>query len=133
MVTDFEQVAEACSRASDADTMPFSQIIAKLQEAGVERYLADLSRSAKTYYLPDGRSCVVGGKPHGRVAAARFDAAGVEAAVRASQARAITYAQFCEAVAASGCVGYIVSLAGRRAVYFGRSGETHVELFPPAP
>lgn len=31
-----------------------------------------------------------------------------------------------------GCVGYHVSLAGRRAVYYGRSGETHVEQFPPA-
>ena len=35
-----------------------------------------------------------------------------------------------EKVLAAGCVGYIVSIVGRRAVYFGRSAETHVELFP---
>ena len=30
----------------------------------------------------------------------------------------------------AGCAGYLVSFPGRRAVYFGRTGETHVELFP---
>jgi hypothetical protein len=32
---------------------------------------------------------------------------------------------------AAGCVGYFVQIAGRRTLYFGRNGETHVELFPP--
>ncbi len=30
----------------------------------------------------------------------------------------------------AGCAGYFVSLIGRRAVYFGRTAETHVEPFP---
>jgi hypothetical protein len=29
-------------------------------------------------------------------------------------------------------MAYIVSIAGRRAVYLGRSGEAHVEMFPRA-
>jgi len=33
---------------------------------------------------------------------------------------------------AAGCVGYFVQIAGRRALYFGRNGESHVELFPSA-
>ena len=31
---------------------------------------------------------------------------------------------------AGGCVGYMVWLAGRHVTYYGRRGETHVELFP---
>lgn len=133
MSTSFEAVAEACTRGSDAGTLTFPQVVGRLMQAGVERYLADLTRGQKTYYLPDGQSCVVEAAPLGRTAAEAFDPARIEAAIRASQARAITYAEFCEAVAAAGCVGYVVSLAGRRAVYFGRTGETHVEPFPPAP
>lgn len=37
---------------------------------------------------------------------------------------------FCRKVAAAGCAGYVVSFPGRRAVYMGRTGETHVETFP---
>jgi uncharacterized protein YbcV (DUF1398 family) len=32
----------------------------------------------------------------------------------------------------AGCVSYFVSLAGRRAVYYGRTGDEHVEWFPGA-
>ena len=133
MTTSFEQVAEACTFASDAGTLTFPQVVGKLMEVGVERYLADLTRGQKSYYLANGQSHVVASAPLGALAAEQFDAAGIEAAIRASQARAMTYAQFCEAIAAAGCVGYVVSLAGRRAVYFGRTGETHVEPFPRAP
>ena len=41
-----------------------------------------------------------------------------------------TDAGFCAKVMAAGCAGYIVSFSGRRAVYFGRTAETHVEYFP---
>jgi uncharacterized protein YbcV (DUF1398 family) len=129
----FEQVAEACTRGSDAGTLTFPQVVCKLMQAGVERYLADLTRGQKTYYQPSGAFHVVASASLGGRAAERFNTAGVEAAIRASQARAITYAQFCEAIAAAGCVGYVASLTGRRAVYFGRTGETHVEPFPPGP
>ena len=30
----------------------------------------------------------------------------------------------------AGCAGYVVSLLGKRVLYFGRSGETHTEYFP---
>ena len=36
------------------------------------------------------------------------------------------------AILAAGCVGYFVCLTGRRAVYFGRTGENYIEPFPPA-
>ncbi len=129
----FEETAAACTRGSDAGTMTFPEVLARLQGAAVERYTADLVRGEKTYYRTDGDSCVVAGKPVGHQPACAFDATGVEAAIRASQARVIDYAEFCHRVVAAGCVGYVVSLTGRRAVYFGRTGETHVEPFPPGP
>ena len=41
-----------------------------------------------------------------------------------------TYKGFCAKARAAGCAGYIVSFTGRRAVYFGRTAEIHVEHFP---
>jgi uncharacterized protein YbcV (DUF1398 family) len=56
----------------------------------------------------------------------------LEAAVRAVQAGAIKYKQFCRQVMEAGCVVYLVSLAGRRLVDYGRTGDMHVEHFPDA-
>ena len=30
----------------------------------------------------------------------------------------------------AGCAGYFVSIPGKRVVYYGRTGETHVEIIP---
>lgn len=90
----------------------------------------DYRRAVKTYYLPDGESVeVADSHPHGAVAAA-FDAARVAAAVGRSQRGEHTYREFCEKVIAAGCAGYIVSILGRRVIYFGRTAEMHIEHFP---
>ncbi len=52
--------------------------------------------------------------------------------LRAVQQGQIKYKTFCEQVMAAGCVGYIVSMAGRRVIYYGRTGDNHVEWFPGA-
>jgi uncharacterized protein YbcV (DUF1398 family) len=121
-----------CTRFSDDERETFGQIVGRLMAAGIERYHADLRRAEKVYYTSDGESLAVPAAPVAGGFAETFSAAGVDAAVRAAQAGAIKYQEFCERIAAAGCVGYHVSLAGRRAVYYGRSGETHVEPFPPA-
>jgi uncharacterized protein YbcV (DUF1398 family) len=123
-------VVEACTRGSDEDRMSFPEVVANLQEAGVERYYTDLVRSEKTYYLPAGDSIVVPAKPVLRQPASTFSATGTEAAIRAIQARQIGYGEFCERIAAAGCTSYLVSLVGRRVVYFGRTAESHVEPMP---
>lgn len=125
-------IAEACTAGSDGEAMSFPEVVAALIAAGFERYHADLVRAEKTYFRPDGTSHVTSAAAVDGSFAGVFDAAGVEAAVRAIQARRIGYRRFCEDIAAAGCVGYHVSLAGRRAVYYGRSGESLVEPFPPA-
>lgn len=125
-----KSVMEDCTKASDEERVSFGEVVMKLMHAGVERYHADLGRGEKIYYMPSGES-------H-RVAAAEvhakppqdFVAEGVAAAVRAIQTRTIQYREFCEQIARAGCVGYMVSLAGQRAVYYGRTGDSHIEWFP---
>lgn len=123
-----------CSRASEENRMSFVEVVKKLMEAGVESYLTDFRRATKTYYLPNGEFFEVPAEAIAAQPAAKFHQPGIEAAIREAQANKpdYTYKGFCEKVLAAGCAGYIVSLAGRRAVYFGRTAETHVELFPSA-
>jgi uncharacterized protein YbcV (DUF1398 family) len=120
------------TRASDEERVTFGEVVMTLMQAGVERYHCDLVRGEKSYYLPGGESEVVAGDAIGVAPAGEFSAAGVDAAVRAIQAGEIQYKTFCRRVAEAGCVGYHVSLVGRRAVYYGRTGDSHVEWFPGA-
>jgi uncharacterized protein YbcV (DUF1398 family) len=127
-----EQVAKECTEGSDDGSLTFPQVVQKLMAAGVERYHADLRRAEKIYYMPGGESFVTPSATLKGNPAQNFSAAGVEAAVRAIQQGKTSYAAFCEQINAAGCVGYFVSLAGRRAVYYGRTCETYVEPFPGA-
>jgi uncharacterized protein YbcV (DUF1398 family) len=124
------KIMHEASRQSDAGSQSFPEIVRQLIMVGVERYHQDLLRSERTYYLPDGESEVVPNDCVATVPATSFSAAGVEAAVRAVQAGAINYKEFCRRAMAAGCVGYIVSIAGKRVVYYGRTGDNHVEYFP---
>lgn len=132
MTSTLQDVAFECTRASDAEQITFPQVVGKLIAAGVERYHADLVRAERTYYKPDGESVVTPGHALASAPAADFSASLVEAAVRAIQAGKIQYREFCARIADAGCVGYFVTLTGRRAVYHGRTGESYVEPFPPA-
>lgn len=132
METQVKNVVEACTAGSDSGDMIFPVVVRNLMAAGVERYHADLLRGEKTYYLPNGESHRVACHALTEAPAPAFSAEGVEAAVRAIQAGSIRYGEFCARIAAAGCVDYLVSLAGRRAVYYGRTGDCYVERFPPA-
>ena len=126
-----KDVVREMSRASDEERITFPEVVKALMVAGIERYHADLVAGRKTYYLPDGDFEEVDVDKVGG-AAREFSAEGVEKAVRAIQRRDIAYREFCRRIADAGCVGYFVSLAGRRAVYYGRAGDEHVEWFPGA-
>lgn len=132
MDADVIEVMQECTDASDQERVTFPEVVRKLAQAGVERYHADLLRAEKIYYLPSGESHRVQALDVQTNPATAFTASGVEAAIRAIQLQTIQYREFCDRIARAGCVGYMVSLAGRRAVYYGRTGESHVELFPNA-
>ena len=125
-------IAQRCLDSAKDNAMTFPQVVGTLSEAGFERYVVDFQGGVVTYYLQSGDSVALeAGTPHDPVAA-RFDAVAIQAAIREAQALVpgYTYQGFCAKVTAAGCAGYMVSLLGRRAVYFGRTAETHVELFP---
>ena len=125
-------IVRDCTEGSDQERMTFPEVVTKLIGAGVERYHTDMLRGEKTYYLPNGESEIVRGASVASKPPMAFSAAGVEAAVRAIQAQKIKYKEFCERIVAAGCVGYFVSMAGRQAVYYGRTGDSYVEPFPAA-
>jgi uncharacterized protein YbcV (DUF1398 family) len=125
-------IAETCLNAAHDGSLSFPQIVGKLLGAGFEGYSVDYRRDSQIYYLPDGDNVELA-MPHsaGSVAPA-FDSAGVERLVRWAQANGpdYSYVAFCDKVKSAGCAGYLVSFLGRRVVYYGRTAETHVELFP---
>lgn len=131
MEAQVQDLVRTVTAASDEERILFPDVVRMLMDAGVERYHADLVAATKTYYMPDGALAAVSCHPVA-APASTFAPQAVEAAVRASQARAIGYRTFCTRIAAAGCVGYFVTLAGRRAVYYGRNGDTHTEWFPGA-
>jgi uncharacterized protein YbcV (DUF1398 family) len=132
MQADVVEVMRECTEASDHERISFPEVVMKLMQAGVERYHADLLRAEKIYYLPSGESHRVPAAPIQATPAPAFAADGVAAAVRAIQQQKIQYREFCERIARAGCVAYIVSLIGRRAVYYGRTGDSYIEPFPAA-
>jgi uncharacterized protein YbcV (DUF1398 family) len=128
----FSEIAESCLQAAENGSMAFPEIVGKLMQAGFESYAVDFRRATATYYLPDGDSVVLPTHRHRTLIASALNVAALQAAIREAQQSApdYTYLGFCEKVMAGGCAGYVVSFSGRRAVYFGRTAETHVEHFP---
>lgn len=125
-------IATTCLNASYDGSMSFPEIVGTLINTGFEGYAVDYRRHVQTYYLPNSDNVELP-TPHTNGAiAAQFSASKIEALVRWAQADEAdySYAAFCEKVMAAGCAGYVVSFLGKRVVYFGRTAETHVELFP---
>jgi uncharacterized protein YbcV (DUF1398 family) len=127
------KVMETCAAGALSGELAFPEIVGRLAAIGVERYHADYSRQEITYYLSDGDSLAVRMPHPAQATASDFSPAAVEAAVRQSQRSEHTYLDFIRKTMAAGCVGYFVQITGRRVIYFGRNGESHVEHFPPAP
>ncbi|PRQ03946.1 DUF1398 domain-containing protein [Enhygromyxa salina] len=123
------QVIQDCARGALTGKFTFPEIIGRLAQISVERYHADYSRQEITYYLSDGDSLVVATPHPFHATAAEFSALAVEAAVRQSQRNEHSYLDFIRKTMTAGCVGYFVQITGRRVIYFGRNGESHVEHF----
>ena len=120
-----KSVLEACARGR----LVFQEMLSKLDELGVERYQADLVRSETTLFVANG-SLVLAGSLVRTAPARTLSPVGVEVAARALYRRRIGYDEFRERIATAGCVGYMVSIAGLRSAYFGRLGESYVEMLP---
>jgi uncharacterized protein YbcV (DUF1398 family) len=127
-----QAIAETCFNAAYEGDLAFPQIVGALIGAGFEGYAVDYRRGVTVYYHADGESLELPNRPTSGAIAEAFDTDGVTAQIRWAQANPpdYAYAAFCDNVKAAGCAGYLVSFPGRRALYFGRTAETHVEHFP---
>jgi uncharacterized protein YbcV (DUF1398 family) len=132
MTTNWKDVARSCLEGAESGAMTFPQIVGALIKAGFDGYAVDLRRATAAYYLPAGEAIELEATRTTVPVAERFDAAVVKEAIGEAQALVpgYTYKGFCAKVAGAGCAGYLVSLLGRRVLYYGRTGETHTEYFP---
>lgn len=132
MTEDQKAIARACLHGAEGNSMSFSQIVGTLIEADFDGYAIDFRHATATYYLADGESIQLPAHRSPTPVAPAFDTARIQAAIREAQQEVpgYTYLGFCDKVTAAGCAGYIVSFTGRRALYYGRTAETHVEYFP---
>lgn len=123
-------IISECMKLSFANT-PFPEVVRRLAGAGVRSYNADLIRLRKTYYGARSESAE---EPMPLAAgpgiADRFDSESVADTVLAIQQQRIGYAEFLRRIMAAGCARYEVFIDGRKAMYFGRNGDVHVEPFP---
>ena len=131
MNNNWQDVARASLEGSESGGMTFAEGVRMLVETGFDGYAVDFRRSTRAYYRPDGAAIELKTEWTGPVAE-RFDAAVIKEALREAQALVpgYTYKGFCTKVARAGCAGYLVSLIGKRVLYYARTGETHTEYFP---
>ncbi len=127
-----KHMAQACKQGAENDTMAFPDSVKQLTEAGFDRYVVDFCQATMTYYLPASESLTFSFLHEATAIPETFAVETIKDAIRAAQTKRenYTYQWFCQAVMEAGCIGYLVSLLGKRVVYFGRTGDSHVEYFP---
>lgn len=124
-------VLRDCLTQAFAGTITFPETVERMLETGVERYEVDLTRLEKIHYGVDGATqrepIPLNDTPTVPTA---FSAEKVQTAIEASRRGEIAYPEFLRWVMAAGTASYSVYLNGRKAIYFGRNGDFHVEPFP---
>jgi uncharacterized protein YbcV (DUF1398 family) len=126
------EVLKHSTAGSLAGTVDFPDVVHSLVAEGVESYYADLVRMEKSFYAPDGETHVEKMDFPALPVGQEFDQTEVMSAIRASQAGTQKYPEFLHRAIGAGTTSYMVFLTGRKAIYFGRKGEFHVENFPGA-
>jgi uncharacterized protein YbcV (DUF1398 family) len=119
-----------CTRLSFEQVGAFPEVVKRLSSSGIERYRADLIRREKTYYDAHGNSQIESQPLEVYPVSEKFSEDDLKVALRAVQNGEIGYREFVAKIMMAGVASYTVFLAGRRAVYVGRRGDFHVELFP---
>lgn len=127
-----QEIAHKCLQGAESGDMSFPEIVSTLLQNGFESYRIDFLRCTAIYYHTDDSSVELPTHSIGTKVGRVFDVSTVQSAIREAQQQVegYTYLGFCQKVMAAGCVGYIVSFPGRRAVYLGRTAEVYVEHFP---
>jgi uncharacterized protein YbcV (DUF1398 family) len=126
-------VLTECTQRSMNETITFPEVVQKLAGAGVEFYYADYYRHQKTYYLPNGETHTEQMDPKAfsvQEISKKFSPDKVKDAIGKIQRREIKYREFLRLTEVAGVATYAVYINGKRVVYTGRDGDSHVEWFP---
>jgi uncharacterized protein YbcV (DUF1398 family) len=123
-------VIKECTTLSLAEQITFPQVVMKLAEAGVERYIADLVGKKKFSYGTQGETHMGDLAFDNVKIPEQLDAAKVKQAITDIQQGQIKYQTFLRRIMEAGCAHYEVFITGKKAIYFGRDGSQHIELFP---
>ena len=110
------------ARDAGEGNMTFAELAGKFGALSVERFHVDLVRGETTVYQGNYVAVLPAYAPAQRPAP-KFSATDIELALIGTEAGASTYPTFCGLVLAAGCVGFIVSIIGRRVLYYGAAGE----------
>ncbi len=126
------EIARSCLAGAETGTINFPEIVRTLTAEGFEGYAIDFRRNTATYYMTVSNSAVLPIHKERTPIAQTLDIDAVQLAIREAQQSVpgYSYLSFCAKIRTAGCAGYMVSFSGRRAVYYGRTGELHVEHFP---
>lgn len=125
------KLLDECTAGTFAGRAAFPEIVGKMTADGVEWYSANLIMGMTTHYGADLNHHQTRWPEWERPEIGeRFSGEKVVAAIRASQRGESVYREFLRRIAEAGVVYYTVHLTGRKAVYFGRHGESHAEPFP---
>jgi uncharacterized protein YbcV (DUF1398 family) len=117
---------------TQAGKLVFPEVVRRLLEVGVESYFCDLATGRETFYFSNGKTQVEKMILPLSPVAEEFSAGEVIAAIRGAQADKIRYPEFVKRSTAAGVIAYWAFLTGRKVIYFGRKGESHVEDVPGA-
>lgn len=127
------EVIKECSNLSLAGKITFPEVVAKLASIGIERYHIDLVNFQKTSYDETGNSNVLSFILLNPVKISKnFESSTIKAAITDIQQQNINYSTFLSQIMSAGCSHYEVYIHGKKAIYFGRLGDYHVENFPNA-
>lgn len=127
------EVAKECLFLSEKEQITFPEVVARLHQAGIESYQANLLAGNTIFYQGNESFIVPLNIQAGPKVAHGFTADKVVQAIRAIQAGKIKYQEFLKEIMDAGVIYYAVYITGRKAVYVGRNGEQHVENFPSKP
>jgi hypothetical protein len=117
----------------------FPETVRALMSLGVTRYRIDYVGATATAYVPDASNNAVlvdiapiPSHSGSSILAAKWDADEIIKAIRAAQANGpdYTYVWFARTCVENGVTDYTAYLEGKRVVYCGALGDTHIEWFP---
>ncbi len=115
---------------SAEEKITFPEVVARLKEANIELYYADLLVPTKTYYSKNEAYVVPFTLKSEKNVGSVFKGEQVKDAIVQIQTGKIKYQEFLRKIMQAGVISYFVFINGHKAIYFGKLGEQHVEEFP---